>query len=316
MADNTNTKEVHDLIAIGAGPASLAAAVYTTREDIGTVLYEKGAIGGLAAITDIIDNYPGFPRGVGGIELADNLKDHAERFGTDIRLGEVLSLSKDGNLIKLVTTDGDLYAKTVLIATGSDYKKLNIPGEVEYLSKGVHYCATCDGAFYRDKKIVVIGGGNSAVQESLFLTKFATSIDLLVRSDKLRASEILIDELKRNKKITIHFNTTPKEIIGENGKVTKVLTYKTGTDIKKDFITDGVFIFIGLYPNTDFLKSSIVKLNSIGQVITSDDLETNVEGIYAAGDVREDSTMQIASAVGEGAKAALKIREYLDANFK
>ena len=306
------TKEIHDFIAIGAGPTALSAAVYTTREDIDTILYEKGVIGGLAAITDIIDNYPGFADGVTGLELADDLKKHAERFGAEIRLGEVLSIKPEDDLIKLDTTDGDIYAKAVLLATGCDYKKLGIKGELEYLSRGVHYCATCDGAFYRDKKLVVVGGGNSAAQESLFLTRFATSIDILVRGDKLKASEILINELNKNPKIKIHFNVTPNEIVGENNKVIKVAATNTSTNKSVDYFTDGIFIFIGLNPNTEFLKDSPVALNEVGQIITDDDLKTNVKGIFAAGDVRQHATMQIASAVGEGAKAALGIREYLN----
>lgn len=305
-------KEIHDLVTIGAGPASLSAAVYSTREDIDTVLYEKGVIGGLAAITDIIDNYPGFAEGVTGLELADDLKKHAERFGAEIRLGEVMSIAEDDGLIKLNTTDGDIYAKSVLLATGCDYKKLGIKGEAEYLSRGVHYCATCDGAFYRDKKIVVIGGGNSATQEALFLTKFATNIEMLVRGDKLRASEILIDEVIKHPKIKIFYNTTPKEIVGDGTKVLKVATTNTVSGEQKDYVTDGVFVFIGLNPNTEFLKNGPIALNEIGQIITDDDLKTNVKGIFAAGDVRQHATMQIASAVGEGAKAALEIREYLN----
>jgi thioredoxin reductase (NADPH) len=306
------TKEIHDFIAIGAGPAALSAAVYTTREDIDTILYEKGVIGGLAAITDVIDNYPGFADGVAGLELADDLQKHAERFGAEIRLGEVLSMTPEEGLLKLVTTDGDIFAKTVLLATGCDYKKLGIKGELEYLARGVHYCATCDGAFYRDKKLVVIGGGNSAVQESLFLTKFASNIDILVRGDKLKATEILIDEIKKHPKIKIHFNTTPVEIVGENNKVIKVSATDTLTNKPIDYVTDGVFVFIGLKPNTEFLKNGPVAINEIGQIITDDDLRTNVKGVFAAGDVRQMATMQIASAVGEGAKAALEIREYLN----
>ena len=305
-------KEIHDLVTIGAGPAALSASVYSTREDIDTILYEKGVIGGLAAITDVIDNYPGFADGVSGLELADDLKKHAERFGAEIRLGEVMSITPEDKLLKLATTDGDIYAKAVLLATGCDYKKLGIKGEAEYLSRGVHYCATCDGAFYRDKKIVVIGGGNSATQEALFLTKFATRIDMLVRGDKLKASEILIDEVKKNPKIKIFYNTTPNEIIGDETKVIKVATTDTLTNKPTDFITDGVFVFIGLKPNTEFLKDGPVALNEIGQIITDDDLKTNVSGVFAAGDVRQHATMQIASAVGEGAQAALGIREYLN----
>ncbi len=311
-----NSNEVHDVIMIGAGPAALAASIYTTREDIDTVLYEKGVIGGLAAITDWVDNYPGFADGIAGLELADGLQKQAERFGADIRLGEVLSLESAEKLVKLSTTDGDMYAKAVLIATGSDYKKLGIPGEKEYYARGVHYCATCDGAFYRDKRLVVVGGGNSAVQESIFLTRFASHIDLLVRGPKMRASEILQQELKKHSdKITVHLNTETNEIKANiDNKVDKVV----GTDVLAhktiEFLTDGVFVFIGLLPNTQFLQNSQVELDELGMIKTNNDLSTSLDGVYAAGDVRSGATMQIASASGEGATAALMIRKYLEAH--
>lgn len=309
-----NKKEIHDLVVVGAGPAALTAAIYTTREDIDTVLFEKGAVGGLAAVTDWVDNYPGFPEGLAGLELAENLQKHAERFGTEIRYGEVLSIYDKGKLKKLTTTDGDVYAKTVLIATGSDYKKLGIPGEIEYYARGVHYCATCDGAFYRDKRLVVSGGGNSAVQEAIFLTKFASHIDLLVRST-VKASEILQHELKKHAdKITVHSGTTTDEIVGAEidgiNKVVKVTGTKDGK--KVEFETDGIFVFIGLEPNTQFLVGGPVKLDSIGMVETDEMLSTSVSGIFAAGDVRSGANMQIASATGEGATAAMTIRKYLE----
>lgn len=308
-----NNTKIHDVVMIGAGPASLSAAVYTTREDLDTVLFEKGVTGGLAAVTDWIDNYPGFPDGVSGIELSDRLRQQAERFGADIRLGEVISLQKEDKHIKLNTTDGDIFARAVLIATGSDYKKLNIPGEKEYYARGVHYCATCDGAFYRDKRLVVVGGGNSAVQESIFLTKFATHIDLLVRGPKFRASDILQKELESHKdKISVHMNTTTDEITGKDGKVTKVIGTDKIKNQKVEFETDGVFVFIGLLPNTSFLNGSGVELDEIGMVKTNSILQTSVPGIYCAGDVRSGATMQIASAVGEGATSALMMRKYLE----
>jgi thioredoxin reductase (NADPH) len=307
MSEEKN--KIHELVIIGAGPAALSAAIYTTREDIETVLFEKGVPGGLAAVTDWVDNYPGFPKGISGLDLADNLRQQAERFGADIRLGEVLGIEDKGDYKKLNTTDGEILARAVLIATGSDYKKIGVPGEQEYYARGVHYCATCDGAFYRDKKLVVVGGGNSAVQEALFLTRFATHIDLLVRST-LKASDVLIRELKKNDKITIHLGTTTDEIIGENGKVTKVVGTHDGK--KVEFPTDGVFVFVGLKPNTEFLKSSPIRLDEIGFVMAEEGLKTSMKGVYAAGDVRSGATMQIASAVGEGATAALRIREFLE----
>lgn len=315
MADSTDTQEVptHDVIIIGAGPAALTAAIYTTREDIGTLLFERGVIGGLAAVTDMIDNYPGFPEGVEGLKLADGLQAQAERFGAVIELGEVTRIIDEGKLKRLETTSGDMRAKAVLIATGSDYKKIGVPGEQEYYARGVHYCATCDGAFYRDKRLVVVGGGNSAVQEAIFLTRFASHIDLLVRGDHFRASDVLQHELDKYKdKITVHFNTTTDEIVGEDRKVLKVVGTDKTTGDKVDFETDGVFIFVGLEPNSQFLKESEIKLDEIGFVITDQHLQTQMPGVFAAGDIRSGATMQIASAAGEGATAALKIREYLE----
>lgn len=309
----SDTPEIHDVVIVGAGPAALTTAIYTTREDIDTVLFEKGVIGGLAAITDWVDNYPGFPKGIAGLDLADGLREQAERFGADIRLGEVLDIQDEGEYKRLSTTDGDILAKAVLIATGSDYKKLGIPGEKEYYARGVHYCATCDGAFYRDKHLVVVGGGNSAVQEAIFLTRFATKIDLLVRGDKMRASEILQQDLEKHKdKITVHFNTTTDEIVGRDGKVVSVRGTDKATRQPIEFKTDGVFIFIGLLPNTAFLKDTTIALDEVGMVVTNDQLETSVHGVFAAGDVRSGATMQIASATGEGATAALVMRKYIE----
>lgn len=306
-------QKVHDVVMIGAGPAALSAAIYTTREEIETVLFEKGAIGGLAAITDWVDNYPGFPDGLSGIDLSERLRKQAERFGADIQLGEVTKITDQGELKKLDTTDGEVYAKTILLSTGSDYKKLGIPGEETYYGRGVHYCATCDGAFYKDKRLVVVGGGNSAAQEAVFLTRFATKIDMLVRSDKLRASEILQQDLKKHSdKITIHYNTTTDEIVGDDKSAQQVVGTDKTTGKKVTFDTDGVFIFIGLKPNTQFLDSSDVELDEIGMIKTNTELETSMPGVFSAGDVRSGATMQIASATGEGATAALMIRKYLE----
>lgn len=306
--------DVIDTIMIGAGPSALAAAVYTTREDISTTLYEKGVIGGLAAITDMVDNYPGFPDGVEGMKLAGQLQKQAERFGAKIEFGQADSLSVNDDKTKTVVVDGQpVVARTVLIATGSDYNKLGIPGEQELYGRGVHYCATCDGAFYRDKRLVVVGGGNSAVQEAIFLTRYATHIDMLVRST-VKASEVLQQDLQKfvdEGKITVHLGVTPTEIVAdENNKVTHVSGKQDNKDAKFD--TDGVFVFVGLKPNTQFLEGSGVELDKLGLIETDEHLETNLPGVFASGDVRSGATMQIASAVGEGATAALAIREYLD----
>lgn len=306
-------KKIHQVVMVGAGPAALAAAVYTTREDLETLLYEKGVVGGLAAITDWVDNYPGFPKGIAGLDLAEGLRKQAERFGAVIELGEVSKITDKGDHKVLDTTDGEILAESVLIATGSDYKKLGIPGEQEFYGRGVHFCATCDGAFYRDKHLVVVGGGNSAVQEAMFLTKFATKIDLLVRGEKMRASEVLQEELKKHAdKITVHYNTTTDEIVGKEGKIVKVIGTDLTTNKKVDFPTDGVFVFIGLLPNTQFLAGTKIELDDLGLIKTDVSLMTNMPGVFAAGDVRSGATMQIASAVGEGATAALMIRKYLE----
>lgn len=304
--------KLHDVIMIGAGPSALAAAVYTTREDVDTVLVEKGVIGGLAAITDWVDNYPGFPQGIEGMKLAELLQGQAERFGADIRFGDVTKIEdkKDHKIVE--TTEGTLKAKAILISTGSDYKKLGIPGEAEYYGRGVHYCATCDGAFYRDKRLVVVGGGNSAIQEAIFLTRYATHIDLLVRSE-IRASEVLQHELKKfvdSGKITLHLQTTTDEITAKDEGVFTVSGTRDGQRV--EFETDGIFVFVGLLPNTAFLKDSGIDLDDVGLIKTDENLQTSVRGIFASGDVRSGATMQIASAVGEGATAALKMREYLE----
>ncbi len=314
MEETENNKKVWDVLMIGAGPAALSAAIYTTREDLSTLLLDKGPVGGLAAVTDWVDNYPGFPEGISGLELSDKLQKQAERFGAKFDFGEVKQII-DGKT-KLIKTDlGEFKAKSVLIATGSDYKKIGVPGEAEYYARGVHYCATCDGAFYRDKKLVVVGGGNSAVQEGLFLTRYASQIDMLVRS-QLSCSDVLQKELEKNPKIKVHLGVTTDEIvgdkpIGEGGKVTKVVGTYTKTGKKTEFPADGVFVFVGLSPNTKFLKGTF-DLDEIGFVKTNLHLETNMHGVFAAGDVRSGATMQIASAAGEGATAALMIRQYLE----
>lgn len=305
--------EIRDVLMIGAGPSALAAAIYTTREDIDTVLYEKATIGGLAAITDTVDNYPGFPHGIEGLKLAGELEQQAERFGAQIEFGEVSAMRSEGKY-KVVTVDGaDVKAKAVLIATGSDYKKIGVPGEQELYGRGVHYCATCDGAFYRDKRLAVVGGGNSAIQETLFLTRYALHIDLLVRST-IKASDVLQRELEKyveEGKVTVHLATSTDEVrVSDDGKFAGVMITENGVTETLD--VDGLFVFVGLKPNTEFLAGSGVELDEVGLIKTNQHLETNVKGVYASGDVRSGATMQIASAVGEGAAAALSIREYLN----
>lgn len=303
-----------NIVMVGAGPCALTAAIYTTREDLDTTLYEKGVIGGLAAITDKVDNYPGFAEGIEGMRLASQLQQQAERFGTKIEFGEVSQLRRDGDDIELIVDGSPVRAGAVLIATGSDYKKTGVPGEAEFYGRGVHYCATCDGAFYRQKRLVVIGGGNSAIQEAIFLTRFTAHIDLLVRST-IKASDVLQRDLQRyidEGKITVHLGATPEEFVATDNILTGV-RYSQGAE-HKTLSCDGVFTFIGLKPNTGFLEGSGVALDEQGLVKTDATLATSVPGVFAAGDVRSGATMQIASAVGEGATAALSIREYLESH--
>lgn len=305
------SNKVRDLVIVGAGPSALAAAIYTTREGIDTVLYEKAAVGGIVATIDKVDNYPGFPDGVEGMTLVEQLEKQAKRFGANIEFGDVTSVRDDGDVKILVIDGAEVKAKTVLIATGRSYGNLGAPGELEFFGRGVHYCATCDGAFYHGKRLIVVGGANSAVQEAIYLTRFATHIDLLVRSN-IKASEVLkkgLQKLVEAGKITIHLETVVDEIIATDGHVSSVRATKNGKSMVIE--ASGVFIFAGLRPNTKFLDGSGIALNEIGFIETNSDFQTNIPGVFASGDVRNGATMQIASAVGDGVTAAISIREYL-----
>ena len=305
------TSSVKDLVIIGGGPSALSAAIYTAREDISTTVYEKAVVGGIVATIDNIDNYPGFPNGVEGYKLADDFEKQAKRFGAKIEFGDVTAISVEGNIKVLTIDEMSVKAKSVLIATGRSYGKIGAPGEEEYFGRGVHYCATCDGAFYHNKKLIVVGGANSAIQEAIYLTRFATHIDLLVRST-IKASEILkrdLQELVDSGKVTVHLGTTVDEIIGTNGHVTSVRATKNNESIMIE--TNGMFVFVGMDPNTSFLKKSPVELDESGFIKTDHEMQTNIPGIFASGDVRCGATMQIASAAGDGVTAAKSIREYL-----
>jgi thioredoxin reductase (NADPH) len=260
----------------------------------------------------MVDNYPGFPEGVEGMTLAAQLEAQAKRFGAVIKYGEVSDIQDNGETKTVIVDGKPVQARTVLIATGSDYNKIGVPGEAEYYGRGVHYCATCDGAFYRDKHIAVIGGGNSAVQEALFLTRFASKIDMFVRSS-IKASEVLQHELTEfveQGKIEVHLDTSTDEILAPEGKVNGVKVTHDG--VQRTVDVDGVFVFVGLSPNTEFLQHTSIELDEQRLIKTDDKLMTSMPGVFASGDVRSGATMQIASAVGEGAAAALSIREYLE----
>jgi len=300
-----------DLVIIGAGPTALTAATYTAREDIDTIVYEKSVVGGVLATIDKIDNYPGFAEGVPGMKLASDMKEQAERFGAEVDYGEVSSLKVNDDKIELIVDSRPVLAKAVLIASGNERRKLSVPGEAELAGRGVHYCATCDGAFYRDKHLIVIGGGNSGVQEAIFLTRFATKIDLLVRS-RLRASEILKKELQKHVddgKIAVHIGVTIDEIIESNGKFAGVKAKQNEESL--ELTADGLFVLAGSVPKTEFLKDSGIELDEDGRIVVNDQMSTNLPGVFAGGDVRSRSVLQVASAVGDGATAAIAIREYL-----
>lgn len=303
---------VKPLVIIGSGPSALTAAIYAAREDISVTIYEKAGFGGLAATTDWVDNYPGFPDGISGMELTKLMQQQAKRFGAVLDYGEVSDLqTRDDGNIELLVDGRSVLARQVIIATGSSYRQLGIPGEAEYMGRGVHYCATCDGAFYRDKRLIVVGGGNSAVQEAIFLTKFASHIDMLVRSE-IKASEILQKELQKlveAGKITVHLGATPQQIHVQDGHVAGIRVQQS--EQERIIESDGVFVFIGLLPNTAFLQNSPVKLDDYGFVAVDEHLATNVPGVFASGDVRSNGVLQIAAAVGDGARVAISAREQL-----
>ncbi|UCD78221.1 MAG: FAD-dependent oxidoreductase [Desulfobacterales bacterium] len=321
----------YDLIVLGGGPAGLTAALYAAREAIDTLVIERAAFGGQAAGTEKLDNMPGFPDGVAGIEFSQRLRQQSERFGVELlQAQDVVGLHHQDNYHVAKTSDGSEYsASALLIATGSRYRRLNVPGESDYLGAGVHFCATCDGPFYKGKRVAVIGGGNSATEESLLLTKFASHVTILVRSNKFKASAVIQEKVLSHPQIDVRWNTAVKEFIGRDAKLTELKLLNSQTGDQERLAIDGAFIFIGLDPNTGFLEGSRILLDQWGFVITGHALlhgdqrpegfenrdpyllETSVPGIFAAGDVRDTSTKQVVSAAGEGSTAALAIREYL-----
>jgi thioredoxin reductase (NADPH) len=321
----------YDLIVLGGGPAGLTAALYTAREAIDTLVIERAAFGGQAAGTEKLDNMPGFPDGVEGIEFSQRLRRQAERFGVELlEAQQIAAVHSRDNYHCVRTEDGSEYsADALLIATGSRYKRLNVAGENEYIGAGVHFCATCDGPFYRGKHVAVVGGGNSATEESLLLTKFAEQVTILVRGGEFKATQIIQDKVLSHPQIEVRWHTEIDEFMGKDSKLTRLRIHNNQTAEEQEMPVDGVFIFIGLVPNTGFLAGSGILLDQWGFVVTGHALlnqeerpagfekhdplllETSIPGIFAAGDVRDKSTKQVVSAAGEGGSAALMIREYL-----
>lgn len=300
---------LYDLVIVGGGPAGLTTALYAAREGLDTLVLEKTTLGGQAATTEWIDNYPGFPEGVGGVDLSQRMEEQVRRFGVKIEYAEALSLERQERR-RLVHTDAGVFtAWTLLIATGSSYRRLGISGEDRFIGRGIHYCATCDGPFYKDKEILVIGGGNSAVEEGFFLTKYGSRVTLAVRKGELRASQILKEKVLSSPKMAVMYHTEVKELRG-NKKLQSVVLRNNQTGEEQEVRPGGVFVFIGLDPNTQWLKGTL-DLDEYGFIITGKTLQTSIPGVYGAGDVRAGSTKQVASAAGEGATAALMIRAHL-----
>jgi thioredoxin reductase (NADPH) len=305
-------RNFYDLIVVGGGPAGLSTALYAVREGIETLIIERSAIGGQAGVTERIDNYLGFSEGIAGAELANQMRLHAERFGAEILTAQsVTGLSAMGDYRLVKTESGDEYcAWAVLLAVGTRYRRLNVPGEKDFIGAGVHFCATCDGPFYRGEGMLVVGGGNSGVEEGIFLTKFASKVTILERGARLGASQVLQEAAETNPKIEIRTSTVVEEFLG-NGQLSGVVVKNLETGESEVMHPGGVFVFIGLDPNTGFLEGA-TELDQWGFIKTFDNMQTSMEGVFASGDAHAGSTKQVASAVGEGAAAALMIRKYLE----
>jgi thioredoxin reductase (NADPH) len=304
----------YDVIVVGGGPAGLTAALYAAREGLEALVIEKSGLGGQAGVTERLDNFPGFPDGINGGEFADRLAQQARRFGVELLQAQEVTGLRAEMESRYVTVGGDDHeygARAVLIATGSTYRRLGVPGEDELIGAGVHFCATCDGPFYKGQHVAVIGGGNSAGEESLFLTRFAERVTILARSEALTASQVVIDKLERNPQIAIRYNTEVQALHGsDKGKLSAITLRDRKTGETEQIRPAAAFVFIGLSPNSGWLPAEIAR-DKTGFVVTNAMLETSLPGVFAAGDVRLGSTKQAASAVGEGATAALMIREYL-----
>lgn len=305
-------RSFYDAIIIGGGPTGLTAALYLAREGAEVLVIEKAGLGGQAGITQTLDNFPGFDEGIAGAEFAARLTRQAQKFGAEIlQAQEVSALEKDGDYICVSTGDGTEYgAKAALLASGARYRRLGIPGEDELIGVNVHFCATCDGAFYKGKKLLVIGGGNSGFEEGLFLTKFASQVGIVEFGEKPKASQILQDKVAKQPNMRVTLNHEVKELRVRDNRLEAVVVEDRATGVRKEWQYDGIFVFIGLSPNSDLLKGK-AETDNWGFAVTDKTLMTSIPGVFAAGDVRAGSTKQAASAAGEGATAALMMRAYL-----
>jgi len=309
--DEVKEERIFDSIIIGGGAAGLTTSIYAQRDRFNTLILEKKTIGGNAFLTEKIENYPGFTS-ISGPDLMDKMEEQAKTYGATIKTGEdVISIEKEAELFKIKTSTKNYFGKSVVLSTGSTYRQLGIPGEAELIGSGVHFCATCDGAFYRNRDIIVIGGGNSALEEGIFLAGFCKSVKIVHILPEFTASETYIEKLKKIKNISTHMNQKSLEFVADENGLFKGLMIEDNETKKQETLTaDGVFVFIGLIPNTQSFKN-LVKLNSRGFIKTTGLAQTSIKGVFAAGDCREGAIAQVAAATGEGVLASYGIREYL-----
>ena len=302
---------LYDVMIIGGGPAGLTAGLYTSRAKLKTLLVERMILGGQVMTTTKVENYPGFPGGIDGPDLMMRFQEHCQEFGLETMTGEVTGLVNKGHE-KIVTVDeNEVRARTVIITTGAEPSKLGVPGEVELTGRGVSYCATCDGAFFRDVPVAIIGGGDTAAEEALFLSRFASKVYMVHRRDELRATKVLQDRIFANEKIELVWNCVVEEVLGDNSGVTRVKLKNRKDGSLQDLDVVGMFVAIGVTPKAHFL-TDILDLDAEGYILTDSDCRTSIPGVFAAGDVRKKILKQIATAVGDGAIAAIVAEKYLD----
>jgi len=300
---------VYDTIILGSGPAGWTAAIYTGRARLSTLVLAGNDMGGQVARTDHVENYPGFPEGISGGELSQLMQQQAERFGVQVELDVATAVDLSTRPFRVTTYGGTHEARALIVATGASPRNLGVPGEQELTGRGVSYCATCDGFFYRGKKVVVVGGGNSALEEAIFLTRFAERVYVVHRREQLRADAIVQERVRANDKIELVLAHTVARILGEQ-TVTGIELCHCDSDDRHTLAVDGVFVYIGMVPNTAFLQGQL-ELNEWGYIVTDGAQHTNVDGVFAAGDVQELYLPQVATAVGSGARAAMEADKYL-----
>jgi len=299
----------YEVVIIGGGPAGLTAGLYTSRARLNSLLIEKGLVGGQIVNAEKVDNYPGFPEGISGLKLGELMHQQATKYGLKTIIAEATGIEPQEKQIVVKTTEGNFIAKAVIIAGGSERRKLGIPGEGKFTGKGVSYCATCDAAFFKDLPVAVVGGGNAAITEALHLAKFASRVTVIHRRNQLRASGIMQEKAFSQPKIEFLWDTTAEAIEGENS-VTRIRLRQVKTGEESSLDIAGVFISVGLKPNTDYLKG-VLPLDEGGYVITSDKMETEIPGIFAAGDIRRNSARQSITAAGDGATAAFYAEKFI-----